>query len=147
VNLKRTVDVHVGDGVPCRTQEVAPDKPINIAVVTTVARAVDHRPLDEPQLAVNPTNPNNWLAIAMVGGLGENFQERVQGQTCAAFVSMDGGKNWQRQPFAVTRCFNPWVVFTPDGQAVVSMLGAHSALTQQSISGLVVFRSKQGDQF
>ena len=118
-------------------QTIVVDQPL------VVARALNQRALYEPQLALNPTNPNHMLAIAMVAGSGNTVQDRIKAQTCASFVSMDAGRSWNRHDFAVTTCFDPWVVFTPTGAAVVSMLGVHST-ARPGDSNLLVFRSDDG---
>lgn len=65
-------------------------------------------------------------------------------QTCAAFLSTDGGANWARHDFDVTWCADPWAVFTPDGQALVTLLGKHPALAAQGAGGLVALHSPDG---
>jgi hypothetical protein len=105
-----------------------------------VARAAEQRFLAEPILAVDPAHPNHLLGASMVEAAGASFEERVTQQTCASFVSVDAGKNWQRHDFPITRCFDPWVAITPNGDAVLSVIGRHPSLDE----GLFVFHSPDG---
>lgn len=117
-----------------QSQEIRVGEPV------VVARAADQRFLAEPILAVHPAHPNHLLGAAMVEADGASFEERVTQQTCASFVSLDAGKNWQRHDFPITRCFDPWVAITPDGDALLSVIGRHPTLDE----GLFVFHSPDG---
>ena len=116
---------------------------IRLGEPSVVARAAGRHFLTEPSLAVHPGDPNHLLAVAIVEVADSSFEDRVRQQTCASFVSLDGGRNWARHDFSVTRCFDPWVAITLDGQAVVSVVGRHPQLAQQG-DDLIVFHSADG---
>jgi hypothetical protein len=110
-----------------------------------VAASETDRGLYEPHLAINPTNPSHLLAASIVsGGTAGTFAERQDRQRCAAFLSLDAGATWTRHDFATTWCADPWVVLTPDGQALVTMSAAHASLPEQGHNGLLAFRSIDG---
>ncbi len=117
---------------------------IRLQPPATVAKGTPQHPLYEPQLAIDPRDQNHWLAVSIVRGSAPRFPDTLKDQVCAAFVSADGGKNWQRHDFPVTGCADPWAVFTPDGQAIASMVAASAELPGQGSSGLVIFRSSDG---
>lgn len=118
---------------------------ITVAPSVLVARGSADHPLTEPHLAVDPGNPKQLLAVAFLAAKPDlKFPAGQDEQTCAAFHSLDGGANWSRHDFDVTWCADPWAVFTPDGQALVTMLGRHSALAAQGNGGLVAFHSADG---
>ena len=111
---------------------------------TVVAVATPQHPFDEPHLAIDPHDDNHWVAVAIVRGSARTFPDVLKDQTCASFLSVDGGKTWNRHDFPVTACADPWVVLTDDGQAIASMVAASSALSSQGRSGLVIFHSTDG---
>ena len=111
---------------------------------TVVARATPEHPFDEPHLTIDPRDGNHWLAATIVRGSAPTFPDVLKDQSCASFVSVDGGKTWDRHDFPVTGCANPWVVLTDDGQAIASMLAGSPSLPGQGTSGLLVFHSKDG---
>jgi hypothetical protein len=111
---------------------------------TLVARATPEHPFDEPHLTVDPRDGNHWLAATIVRGSAPTFPEVLRDQTCASFVSADGGRTWDRHDFPVTGCADPWVVLTDDGQAIASMLAGSPSLPAQGTSGLLFFHSKDG---
>jgi hypothetical protein len=122
-----------------RAQTIRIDKSVLVA-----ASAPDQQ-LEEPHLALDPANPDHLVAVAMVGGASVGtFDEQQDRRHCASFLSRDGGATWARHDFATTRCADPWVVITPDGHALVTMLGAHPSLPQQGRGGLLAFRSTDG---
>src|SRR5262245_61068649 len=76
----------------------------------------------EPQLAVDPTNPNHFVGVWMQSGLG-----------IAGGVSFNGGNTWQEVVIpGITTCsggihssaFDPWVTSAPNGDVYVSAFGA-----------------------
>ena len=107
-----------------------------------VSRGRETRPLTEPHLAAHPTDPRVLLAGVIISSRvdSEVFGPR---QVCAAYRSSDGGRTWERHDFEIRGCGDPWVGITPDGQAVFTALGTHSAVTQQD-GGLLVFHSADG---
>ena len=107
----------------------------------------------EPQVAVNPTNPNNLIAVWQQdrwsdGGARANL----------AGVSFDGGDTWRvvrvTRSSACTgnpswvRATDPWVTFAPDGTAYFMHLGIFSLLPtiDETIAadGMTVVRSTDG---
>ena len=123
---------------------IADGQSLNVQPPTVVARATPQHPLDEPHLAIDPRDGDHWLAVAIVRGSAPKFPDVLRDQSCASFVSTDGGKSWGRHEFPVIGCADPWVVLTDDGQAIASMVAASPALPGQGTSGLVVFHSKDG---
>src|SRR5204862_2137633 len=115
---------------------------ITIAPSTLVATASPEHPMVEPHLAVDPMHPDRLLAAAFARANPRlKFPEGQDNQSCAAFLSLDSGASWTRHDFNVSWCADPWVAMTPDGQALVTMVGKHAALAQQGSSGLVAFHS------
>ena len=80
----------------------------------------------------------------IIRGSSATFADVLKDQSCASFLSTDGGKTWERHDFPVTGCFDPWVILTDDGQAIVSMVAASLALTGQGANGLIMFHSSDG---
>jgi photosystem II stability/assembly factor-like uncharacterized protein len=100
--------------------------------------------LVEPHLAMHPTDPNHLLGAVMITDTNGTFQERDARVTCAAVLSLDGGKTWTRHDFPLTQCYDPWLVITPDGQAAFTALGSHQALAHQGPRGFALFHSPDG---
>jgi BNR repeat-like domain len=123
---------------------LAEGQSLRVQQPTLVARATPEHPFDEPHLAVDPRDGNHWLAATIVRGSAPTFPDVLRDQSCASFVSLDGGKTWDRHDFPVTGCADPWVVLTDDGQAIASMLAGAPSLPAQGTSGLLVFHSKDG---
>ena len=44
-------------------------------------------------------------------------------QPCATVLSMDGGLTWTQTSLGLVDCGDPWLSMTPDGQAVLTVLG------------------------
>jgi hypothetical protein len=129
--------VVAGHSVPAIAQRPA----IRVGVPTVVAATTE----SEPHLAVDPGNPKHLVAAAIVTSPDTGaFAVRMTHQTCSAFASFDDGATWQRHDFTFTWCFDPWVVITPDGSALVGMLGKHRSFPQQGDGGFLVFRSADG---
>ena len=101
----------------------------------------------EPHAAVNPTDPNNVVAAAMVVHDIEGL-ERIH---CVAFSTFDGGGTWQATDlnaiidatqFDATSCADVWVAFSKEGTAFVSTLATPHPDAPRSSS--LVFRSPDG---
>jgi hypothetical protein len=107
----------------------------------------------EPYLAVNPTNPDNLIAVWQ--------QDRWSGGGARgnlAGVSFDGGETWETvvvtRSSACTgnafwaRATDPWVTFSPDGTAYFMHLGIYSPLVPFpdtfAVDGMFVTRSHNG---
>lgn len=108
----------------------------------------------EPQVAVNPVNPNNWIA---------NWQQDRWNSGGASGVvwgvTFDGGTTWSRSALPVSRCgggtvsnggnyaraTDPWVTFSPNGIAYQMALAFDGASLQAgSRSAMLVARSSDG---
>jgi hypothetical protein len=122
-----------------------PGQAIRVGENVAVTRGPSPQFFVEPHLAVHLTDARHLLAVTIVGVPGASFEERSRAQRCAAFFSRDGGTTWARHDFPLTECYDPWVVFTPDGHAVFAALASHPALPHQP-RGLVVYRSPDGGQ-
>jgi hypothetical protein len=107
----------------------------------------------EPYLAVNPTNPNNLIAVWQ-----QDRWDNSGSRGNLAGVSFDGGNSWQivevtrssactGNPF-FARATDPWVTFSPDGTAYFMHLGILSPLVPLPdtlyVDGMVVVRSTDG---
>jgi photosystem II stability/assembly factor-like uncharacterized protein len=115
-------------------QQVAPNQHFEVGEDRLVSSGPD-LPLVEPYLAVNPKDPNNMLAAAMVV-----TKPDLSGLDCAAFVTFDGGRTWTRHDFGLRNAGDPWVTYLPDGTAVLSIL----EVTERDETPLLVFRSTDG---
>ena len=82
----------------------------------------------EPHLAINPRDPDNWIAAAMVANSAQRYD-------IVAISSHDGGRTWNRQDLGGAQGGDVWTAFLGDGTAVIALLSA---------SGLQVFRSSDG---
>jgi len=81
----------------------------------------------EPHLAVHPRDPDRLVAVAM--------RADSAWYGVVAFGSGDGGRSWRESP--LPGCdFDPWVVYLPSGEALVSCLGR-----AQGPTPIFVFRS------
>jgi hypothetical protein len=87
-------------------------------------------PIVEPHLSINPKNPDNLIAAAMVSRTDGSY--RVIGLS-----SQDAGRTWDNQDFGVREGGDAWTAFLPDGTAVVAFLAGPDAELQ-------VFRSSDG---
>ena len=115
---------------------------LRIGEVRIIARSTPDHPLYEPYVAIHPANPRRLVVAAIIAGpAGGTFNERMQQQSCAAFMSDDTGHTWRRHDFATTSCFDPWIVIGRQGKTLVTMSATHSALPQNGPNGLVGFRS------
>ncbi|HEV2863375.1 MAG TPA: sialidase family protein [Pyrinomonadaceae bacterium] len=112
---------------PGRLVDVGEDRPVS-------AGGPDH-PLVEPYLAVNPKDPNNMLAAAMVV-----TKPDMSSLDCAAFTTFDGGRTWRRYDFGLRNAGDAWVAYLPDGTAVLSIL----EITEKDETPLLIFRSTDG---
>jgi len=123
----------------------SPAQTVEVAAPTLIASGERGRQPYEPHVAIDPTRPGHVLVASIVSGPGNlAFSARVVQYSCAAFHSADGGATWKRHDFATSQCFDPWIVYTPAGHAVVSLSTQHEAFRQQGNSGLVLFRSQDG---
>lgn len=121
-----------------------PAQPVRVGENTPVARDAAGHSLVETQLAVHPADPRHLLAVAIaVPAAPMPYDERRRRQRCVAFLSRDGGRRWTRQDLPVAGCFDPWAAITPDGHAVVALLGTHARLPQHP-DELLVLHSPDG---
>ena len=96
-------------------------------------------PANEVMVAVNPTNPDNLIAVAKDYALGPTHKcdpssetnAQATGVWAGAYRSIDGGRTWEDQLIPPTptetspyRCTtDPVVTFTPNGTAFFAGLG------------------------
>lgn len=101
----------------------------------------------EPHAAVNPTDPNNLVASAMVVHDTEGLA-RIR---CGVFTTFDGGQTWRTTDlnslidstkFDANECGDVWVAFSENGTAFVSTLA--TPLPDAPRSSAFVFRSPDG---
>ena len=108
----------------------------------------------EPYVAVNPRDPNNWVATWQ--------QDRWSGGSSNGLLTattLDGGATWTRTAMPFSRCgggnvgnggdyeraTDPWVTFAPDGTVYSMALSSSGAsLTAGSVSAMLVSRSTDG---
>ena len=129
-------------GAAVAAVRVAPAQSVKVSPSTLVAVSSPEHAITEPHLAIDPTHPERLIgAVYQASKPGLRFPAGQDEQTCAAFVSGDSGTTWTKHEFTMTWCADPWVAITPDGQALVTMLGRHAAFPQQGNSGLVGFHS------
>jgi BNR/Asp-box repeat len=121
----------VPDGTTVSAQKEPPSSnAIQVGEDRQVVAGGTELPLVEPHVAVNPREPNNLIAGAMVSKPDGSFG-------VAAFSSFDGGRTWQRHDFAVNDGGDVWAVFLADGTALLSTLAGEKAELQ-------IFRSADG---
>ena len=113
---------------------------LRVVSETAVDANTGSLPISEPHMAVDPRNPNHLLIGVMVNGIPTS---PTVDHGCATFMSTDGGEHWTRHDFANKNCYDPWVVFLPDGSALFSTLGVDPILAGQD-EGLLVYRSPDG---
>ena len=87
-------------------------------------------PVVEPHLSINPRDPNNVIAGAMVAHPNHGY--RIIGVS-----SYDGGRTWEKHDFGGTDGGDVWTAFLADGTAILSCLSGPD-------SDLQVFRSPDG---
>jgi hypothetical protein len=97
----------------------------------------------EPQLAVDPTNPNHFVGVWIQSGLG-----------IAGGVSFNGGNTWQEVVIpGITACSggiysfaaDPWVTFAANGDVYVSALADNGVADNGTKLGSAVFVTKSTD--
>lgn len=100
----------------------------------------------EPQLAVNPTDPNNVIAVWQQ----DRFPSGGGARSNLAGVTVDGGKTWTPVVLpGISRCAggeherasDPWVSFGPDGMAYAVSLAVDG---HGERNALLVNRSSDG---
>lgn len=108
----------------------------------------------EPQVAVNPRNPDNWVAAWQQDRWSTGSANGV-----LSAATFDGGATWTTSVVPFSRCAggnaanggdyeratDPWVSFAPDGTVFQMALGVEgSALTAGGASAMLVSRSSDG---
>ena len=114
---------------PPRSQQPAPSV-FDIGEDRLVYSAGPDFALVEPALAVNPKDPNNLIAGAMLARADGTFG-------CIALASFDGGRTWQKHDFGVNNGGDVWIAFLPSGTANFSLVAGDR-------SELQIFRSTDG---
>ncbi len=108
----------------------------------------------EPFVAVNPRDPNNWIATWQ--------QDRWSGGSANGLITattFDGGATWTRAAIPFSRCAggnagnggdyqratDPWVTFAPDGAAFqMALASTGGSFTAGSANAMLVSRSTDG---
>lgn len=105
-----------------------------------VAADPDGRPMVEPHLSVDPTDPDHLLVGVIV--VSADMSE----SDCATLRSLDGGATWVRHDFGVARCGDPWGVILEDGSAIMTVLAARPGdrPADEAPLELLVYRSEDG---
>jgi hypothetical protein len=99
----------------------------------------------EPRLVVDPHHPNRLLGVAILTPAQGSYQEKGARQVCRTFMSDDAGQTWQPHDFVVTWCYDPWLGYTPSGEAVLAVSGRHPAVDSVGRgTDLLLFRSADG---
>jgi pimeloyl-ACP methyl ester carboxylesterase/glyoxylase-like metal-dependent hydrolase (beta-lactamase superfamily II) len=96
-------------------------------------------PLVEPHLAIDPHDSSHIVVAAIAAA-----PDRAGPWYCAAFTSFDAGARWQRTNLPVNRCIDPWVVFAPDGQVLVTLIEIRSDGDADQRFELLQFASRDG---
>jgi hypothetical protein len=96
-------------------------------------------PLTEPFLAVDPADPSHFVVGAIVAPTTADSPWH-----CAAFASFDEGATWTRSDFAMERCIDPWLLFTPDGAVLFIGIELLRDVGGDDRFHLVAFRSGDG---
>ena len=105
-----------------------------------VTRGWESRPLIEPHLIAHPRVPGHLLGTMMVTTAAPDGTVE---QPCATVLSVDGGLAWQQTTIDLVECGDPWLSMTPDGQAVLTVLGRTSSMADSS-PHLLAFSSLDG---
>jgi hypothetical protein len=105
----------------------------------------------EPYVAVNPRDPNNWIAVWQQDRWSNGSANGVMAAT-----TLDGGLTWTRSTVPFSRCAggtpgnggdyqratDPWVTFAPDGTAYqMALASSGGSLIAGSVSAMLVSRS------
>ena len=102
----------------------------------------------EPHIAINPLNPNH-----LVGAWQQDRHTNGAARGVVSGVSLDGGVTWALRTIPVSVCSggthgrgtDPWVAFSPDGTAYLTVLGVSgTSFTASGVSEIVVARSTDG---
>jgi hypothetical protein len=118
---------------------------VTIGERTIAARAEPGWTLVEPYLVVDPRRRDRLLAVSIVTPLTGSFDEKGGRQSCRALLSEDAGRTWQEHDFRITWCYDPWLAFTPTGEAVLAVSGRDPGIDSIGREGgLLVFRSPDG---
>jgi hypothetical protein len=111
---------------------------VQVGVDQLITTALPPRPLVEPHLAANPTNPLHFVggAILSVRDPADRMQSR-----CVAIATFDGARSWVAHEFDVPRCYDPWVAVLEDGTAIFLALETDNS---GAVPHLWRFRSPDG---
>ena len=88
-----------------------------------VTRGWESHPLIEPHLIADPRDSRHLLGTTMVT---TPSPDGTTEQPCATVLSMDGGLTWTQTTIDLGDCGDPWLSMTPDGHAVLTVLGKMS---------------------
>ena len=132
---------------PVVTEQIASGLSIFSATCGELATAQINAEV-EPHIAINPLNPNHLL-----GAWQQDRHTNGAARGVVSGVSLDGGATWALRTIPVSTCSggtltrgtDPWVAFSPDGTAHLTVLGvAGTSFTPNGVSAIVVARSTDG---
>lgn len=126
----------VENTAPRMVRGQAPPARMEVGEDRLVSAGTSALPLVEPHFAVNPKDPKNLLAAAMVIAKPD-----MSSRDCATFSSLDGGRTWKRTDMGLRNAADVWLAFLPDGTAVLGLLGEANGADQ-----LLLYRSSDGGQ-
>ena len=134
---------------------ISADTPFNAACTgASPSDAVYLNAEVEPSVAVNPRDPNNWVATWQ--------QDRWSGGSSNGLITAtttDGGSTWVRVALPFSRCAggsatnggdyervtDPWVSFAPDGTVFqMALASTGGSFASGSVNAMLVSRSTDG---
>jgi hypothetical protein len=148
---------------PVALPALVTDAPVRVSAATpfdadcTGAASSDVLYLDaevEPYVAVNPRDPNNWIATWQ--------QDRWSGGSANGLITattFDGGATWTRTAIPFSHCAggsagnrgdyqratDPWVTYAPDGVAFqMALASSGGSFTAGAANAMLVSRSTDG---
>src|SRR4029453_9405971 len=110
---------------------------VQVSADQLLSTSLPVRPLGEPHLAANPTNPRHLVGAAIMSVRDEADLQKVQ---CVAMASFDGARTWITHEFSGIGCHDPWVAVLDDGTAI--FIGIE--IINRSPVDLKLFRSPDG---
>lgn len=90
--------------------------------------------------AVHPENPRHLVAGSIVVAPDRSAWD------CAAFVSRDGGRTWNRHQFGIHRCIDPWVHVLPGGTVLFAAIRISDRGAGDARLELLLHRSVDGGE-
>jgi hypothetical protein len=110
---------------------------VRVGTDQSVSTSLPARPLVEPHLAANPTNPRHLVGAAIMSVREEAALSQTR---CVALATFDGARTWVTHEFGVPWCNDPWVAILDDGTAIFVGL----EIQNRRVVHLWLFRSPDG---